>query len=293
MNETTGCAKCNYTGYLHVEDDDTRVAQCLCAYAKKLKAYLGPEISAAPTITRSPLYALGARGEPPAIDRMGDNLFIKSYWTDLLPHLKWALACRGPMYRYRIVTDEKIRTVFVGNDSYRQRSKADRDEVVTFNGLGDLVGPDLDLVIIRLGFLGYKNISMPGALKEALMIRESAAKPTWLVEVPSSPYGPGHFSYNEDVGGYIERLFEVVDLVRERVERDTPHGYDVGQEEPVEDVGMGAHTSDPEPVRKPVERFKASPTVETPDMGALLGDDSRKRFKKFGGKKRGGGGGPI
>lgn len=293
MTEVQGCAKCNYTGYLHVEGDDARVAQCICAYAKTLKAYLGPEIAAAPTITRSPLYTLGKRGEPPTIDRTPDNLFIKSYWTDLLPHVKWALACKGPLFRYRVVTDEKLRTVWVGNESYKQRAKSERDEVVTFNGLADLVGPELDLVVIRLGFLGYKNIAMPGILKEALMIREAAGKPTWLVEVPSSIFGYGHFSYNEDVGGYVERLFEVVNLVRERSEQDAPHGFGLDQEEPVEDVGMGAHTPDPEPVlRQPKERFKAPPAVEVPDMSAILGDDSRK-FKKGNGKKRSGGGGPL
>jgi hypothetical protein len=276
---------------MHVEGDDARVQQCLCAYAKTLKTYLGPEIAAAPTITRSPLYTLGPKGESPAIDRTGENLFIKSYWTDLLPHLKWALACKGPMFRFRVVTDEKLRTVWVGNESYKQRAKSERDDLMTFNGLGDIIGPDYDLVILRLGFLGYKNAAMPGVLKEALMIRESALKPTWVVEVPSSLFGPGHLSYSEDVGGYIERLFEVVNLVRERSETDLPHGIYGGIEEPIEDVGMGAHTPMPERVvvSQPKERFTAPPAI-VEDMGAVMGDN--RKFKKNGGfgKKRGGGG---
>ena len=264
IKEQVGCAKCAYTGIIHVEGDDTRVQQCICSYAKTLKAYLGPEIAAAPTITRSPFYVLGGKGEPPKADRTTDSLFIKTYWSDLLPHLKWGLACKGPLFRYRIVTDEKLKTVYVGNESYRTRSREVRDEVTTFNGLGDLVGPEIDLVIIRLGFLGYKNVAMPGVLKEALMIRESASKPTWIVEVPSSPFGAGHFSYNEDVANYVERLFEVINLVKARSDEDSPHGFEVS--EPIDDVGLGAHTPDPMPVPavRPKERFVA-PVLDCSD----------------------------
>lgn len=285
MTEVKGCSKCNYTGFQYIEGDESRVVQCICSYAKTLKAYLGPEIASADTITRSPLYELAGKGEPPKADRTSDNLFVKSYWSDLLPHLKWTLACKGPMFRYRIVTDEKLKTVFLGNESYKTRSRDTRDDVVTYNSIGDLVGPEIDLIILRLGFLGYKNVAMPGVLKEALMLRESASKPTWLVEVPSSPFGPGHFSYNEDVAGYISRLFEVVNLVTEkRDDFDLPHGF-MGSEDG-DDVGMGVKTPSPEPVMPPQSRFTAPPPAF--DMGALEGDYTPK-FKK-GGKKRGGGG---
>jgi len=283
----TGCPKCNYTGFLHVNGDDSRVQQCICSYAKTLKAYLGPEIAAAPTVTRSPLYAVGEKGAPPSVDRTKDNLFIKSYWSDLLPHLKWTLACKGPMFRYRVVTDEKLKTVYLGGESYGQRSKEVRNEIVTYNSIGDLVGPDLDLVVLRLGFLGYKNVAMPGILKEALMLRESALKPTWVVEVPSSVFGPGHFSYNEDVANYIERLFDVVNLVRERDVQDAPHGFEGESTEPVEDVGLGPS---PMPKAQPKERFYA-PVVDMADYAAILGESGNRKGKK--GKKGDKGGGPV
>lgn len=288
MKEQVGCPKCNYTGFTHIKDDDTRVQQCICSYAKTLKAYLGPEIAASPTITHSPLYALGSKGEPPAVDRTGENLFIKSYWSDLLPHLKWTLACKGPMFRYRVVTDEKLKTVWLGNENYAKRAKDIRDEMTSFNSIGDLVGPDLDLVIIRLGFLGYKNVAMPGVLKEALMLRESAFKPTWVVEVPSSIFGPGHFSYNEDVANYIERLFQVVNLVSaRRSEQDAPHGFD--SDEPIEDFGMGAPIPEPMPAvtAQPKERFTA-PVVDISDAYAILGEERKSKKKKNKGNREGG-----
>ncbi len=286
MTEQKGCSKCNYTGFTHVDGDEGRVTQCICSYAKTLKAYLGPEIASAPTMTRSPLYELAGKGLPPKVDRTGDNLFIKSYWSDLLPHLKWTLACKGPMFRYRIVTDEKLKTVYLGNESYKTRSRDTRDDVVTYNSIGDLVGPEIDLVILRLGFLGYKNVAMPGVLKEALMLREAADKPTWLVEVPSSPFGYGHFSYNEDVGGYIHRLFEVINLVIEQRPTDALHGFDGTEDD--EDVGMGVRTPSPEPAPRPTHAPASQFTAPAVEMGAIFGDDA-PRFKK-GGKKRGGGG---
>lgn len=288
-----GCPKCNYTGFSFVENDDSRVQQCICTYAKALKAHLGPEIASAPTVIYSPLYVLGEKGQPPKVDRTGDNLFIKTYWTDFLPHLKWTLACKGPLYRYRIVTDEKLRSVWFGKEAYGQRSKEAREELDTFNGLSDLIGTDLDLVIIRLGFLGYKNVAMPGILKESLMVRESVNKPTWIVEVPSSIFGPGHYSYNEDVAGYISRLFEVQDLTVARPTTDSPHGFALDEfpEEPVEDVGLGAAPPPVRVVKQPKEMFTA-PAATTPapapmDMSALEGDSGYKKGKK---SKRGGGG---
>ena len=274
---------------MRVPEDDSRVLQCICSYAKTLKAYLGPEIASADNITRSPLYALGEKGGAPKIDRSTENLFLKAYWSDLLPHLKWTLACKGPMFRYRVVTDEKIKTVFLGNESYRGRAKDVRDDIVTYNSIGDLVGPDLDLVILRLGFLGYKNVAMPGILKEALMLRESAMKPTWIVEVPSSLFGYGHFSYNEDVGSYIERTFQVVNLVCARSETGAPHGV-AGAEDMEEEVGLGPHTPDHMPQQRiqPIPRVQAPPEPEMPAAswgGSSYKSNSNSKF----GKKRGGG----
>ena len=274
---TTGCAKCNYTGFLHVNGDDARVQQCICSYAKTLKAHLGPEISAAPTISASPFYALGEKGQPPKVDRTKENLFVKSYWSDLLPHLKWVLGCKGPMFRFRIVTDEKLKTVYLGGESYGQRSREVRNDITTYNSIGDLVGADLDLVIVRLGFLGYKNVAMPGILKEALMLRESALKPTWVVEVPSSIFGPGHFSYNEDVANYIDRLFDVVNIVQSRPDTDLPHGFDAVAE-PMEDVSIGPP---PTPIVQPPERFQAS-VVDLADYSAIFGEKKGKKGKKPG-----------
>src|SRR5690606_6881956 len=114
-------------------------------------------------VTDSPLLSLGEE----KVDRTGDNLvLVGCKWVNLLPHLKWALGVKGIGFRYRIVTDLDIKTVFVGSESYAQRSRSRRDDMATYNSLGDFVGSDYQLAIIRLGFLGHKNIAGAGSLKE-------------------------------------------------------------------------------------------------------------------------------
>lgn len=281
MTETKGCPKCNYTGFHIIDLDDTRVVQCICSYAKTLKAYLGPEIASAENIRQSVLYQLDGKGKPPKVDRTKDSLFIKSYWSDLLPHLKWTLAGKGPMFRFRIVTDEKLKSVYVGNESYKYRAKDVRDEIETFNSIGDLIGPDIDLVILRLGFLGYKNVAMPGVLKEALMLRESATKPTWLVETPDKPFTYGYFSYNEDVAEYIGKLFDVVTIkgdkpVYEALSSDLPQPDDSGV------VGI------PSAPVKPAIEFRPPPPPIQYNVDVVL-DEGHHKYKKNGKKVKGGG----
>ena len=54
------------------------------------------------------------------------------------------------------ITDERIKNVFVGNKSYKQRSSKVRDDKDSYNGLKDLVESH-DLIIIRLGVLGTRT----------------------------------------------------------------------------------------------------------------------------------------
>lgn len=292
------CARCNGKGFLPVEGDDFTVQQCICAYSRALRAHLGVEIATAPLITKSPLFVAGDAGEPPKIDRTKENLFIKGYWRDLLSHFKWALGCKGPLFPFRLLTDEKLKVVWLGQESYAARAKSRRDEVVTYNSLADLVGPDIDLVIIRLGFLGHKNIAMPGILKEAMMIREFACKPTWIVEVPTSLYGPGHFSYSEEVADYIAEKFEVVDLVRKESARsdEVPHGIEISplaialDADDGDDVTIGSLQPTPASMRHmPKPRFER-PTIDTDTD--LPGEGVSARKKQYG-KKKPSSGGPV
>lgn len=282
------CEKCGDTGKIPI--DDMNVKQCVCAYARALKAHLGPEIAGATLLDRSPFF------DPDGEDYTTKNLFIKAYWTDLLPHLKWALGCKGPMFRFRVLTDERLKTIYVGAESYLSRARSKRDDLVTYNSLNDLVGEDLELIIIRLGHLGHKNIAMPGVLKESLMLREVALKPTWLIESPQAPYVPGHFAYSEDTYDYIlgSGRFEVVklsNLDESRLEAVGPQAY--GRPTPVASMEVDDSAA-PEVVEPEVEMpgqkkgpavppSKARETLDfsgsSLDLGSL-GSDRKKPFKK-------------
>lgn len=286
MSETSvekpPCAKCGGTGILPV--DDVTIRQCVCAYARMMAHHLGPELAMAPKPDKHVLFQRGEPGEKPKVDKTTKNLFIKGYWTDLLPHFKHALVCKGPSFRFRIVTDEQLKTVYVGAQSYAARPKSKRDDMDTYNSIADLIGPDVDLVILRLGFLGHKNVAMPGVLKEALMLRDAHRKATWLVEVPTSIFGPGHLSYSDDVGDYIWDHFEVLNLIRHDPSRANLPAHGIEAPLPkniVEDLSLDDPLPEPEMT---MARFESNPLL---DM--ISSDDGKKKKRNKGWKQRGGG----
>ena len=276
------CEKCGGSGWIIVDDATRR--KCICAYAKELRQHLGEDIATAPTLKHSPLYV------PDKSDLTLSNLFIRSYWQDLLPHLKWALTFKTPAFKFIQVTDEKLKTVYVGAESYVARAKGTRDDVSTFNSLADLVGRQFNLVIIRLGFLGYRNQAMPGILKEALLLRESLNLATWIVEEPNSIFGPGHRSFSDEVQKYIREHFEVLQIRGE--ERVLPAR---GIEQPkkprqkaIEDVSLDDFVDEDSSVSQPEPAFKDA------DWSIVGGDEYRpKKPNRNFTRKRPSGGGPI
>jgi len=212
-----------------------RVVRCRHIVAVKTRKHLGPELASAARIKSSPLLAVVKGKEP--VDLRGSNIFITDCaWPNLTPHLRWALGLDLDL-SFEIITDQDIKQVFVGSEGYHVRPKGTREEIRTFNQLKDLVGPP-DLLIIRLGHLGHKNKAAGGALKEALMLRETARKPTWLVDDPKRPWSssPSHTADAED---YIDQHFEVIEI----------EGVDPGENyDDPSDLGMDFEGDDDEPL---------------------------------------------
>lgn len=269
------CAKCGGSGHILV--DDLHVRQCLCSFVKDMKAHMGLEIAAAPVLDVSPLLVLGGD------DLTEECLFIKSTWWDLLPHLKWVLFHKGLRFRYRITTDEKLVTIFLGKEAYNARARGKRDETETFNSLADLIGEDFNLVIVRLGYLGYPNKAAPGVLKEALMLRETMGRPTWLIESPDSIWGEGHRSYNQEVGDYVlERFREVAIKGQDLQGTAAPDGDDVSLDDaPIQPV---ERTSDRRQGPSVFQEVRVQDDL--PDLSAVMGKPKPKGYSK---KRRGGG----
>lgn len=210
-NDPIPCVHCGGRGV--IDKDDMTAIMCICTKFRLLRIHLSkdtPDILHAADVKESPLYVLGSEKGKPSRDRTKDNLFLCGLWRNVVSHLKWTLYFKGLTYTYRIVTDERIKNVAVGNESYKGKTEDDRKLTESVNGLRDLV-EDPDLVIVRLGFLGYKNIAAPGYLKEALMIRESAGKPTWLVE-GAVKYEYDHRAYSPETYSYIHSRFETLAL---------------------------------------------------------------------------------
>ena len=287
-SEKKACPTCGGVGYLYNEETFTR-EPCNCKVAEYMTKHLGTEIAKAPTIFSSPLFELADKsGEPPKLDRTKENLHIKAAWIDLLSHLKLCLWPKGIFFNFRIVTDEKIKTVFVGAESFSQRAKNKREDMVTYNSLNDLLGKEYDFVIIRLGFLGHKNQAAPGAVKEALMIRDVAQKPTWIIEEPNSPFGYGNFTWSEDLQEYIDRNFKTVSLGKTEGRVFEPRGY-AGAEEVaggVEDVSAS------EPATRPAKRPVTPPRSSIPVDEDLVALEGKSKWRGRGSRPKGGGG-PI
>jgi len=258
------CPKCGQAphpecrdGFIFPKDSETgdllinpatggpRVLMCPRIRLKKTLKRLGPELAAAKHLRGgSPLLTLGKKGEPPTVDLRGTNTFITGCaWSWLRPHLRYALGLDWSL-SFKIITDQHIKAVFVGSESYKARARDIRDDSPTYNSLGDLVGPP-DLVILRLGHLGHKNRAAAGAIKEALRIRETLNKPTWLVDEADHPWSRS-FSYDPDLEDYIDDNFKTVKV----------EGVDPGEEEveEEEDVGMGVEDED---------EFEAPPAKKT------------------------------
>ena len=206
------CKECGGTG-VRQKDDFTNV-RCRCNVKIQIQNKLGPEIGSAPLIEGG-LYETGTSWPSPKRDRTRENLFLQGPWLTLLGHFRWAFTCKlietGLRFHWVIITDERIKNIYVGNEHFRAKTRDEGEREESHNGLPDIMGGH-DLVIVRLGFLGHKNRSAGGGLWEALMLREIERKPTWVVDHPDRPYNSEHLSYSPEASHYIQTYFQTVDL---------------------------------------------------------------------------------
>jgi hypothetical protein len=208
------CARCGGTGRQYI--DDIHVRECVCAYANRLRTHLGPELAGAPVPKAPRLCPRDESGKTVKEDHTKKNLLIRGAWPDVRSHLKYALAWKGPDFPFVVVTDERIRSVYLGNEAYIAKARTERDDAENNNSLRDLLGSQHALGIVRVGFLGYANRAAPGALQEALMLREAEGTATWIIEDPRHPF-EHCLSHSAMVAAYIAQVFEVVDLAAPRM----------------------------------------------------------------------------
>ena len=280
MQNDKPCEKCGGVGQIQVGPDDW--VRCICSFVRTFKAKVGPDVASARTIESSPFYVPGEPGEPPKVDKTTSNVFIRGWWSDLLPHLKYTLIWKNFAYNLQyflqVTTDERLKAVYLGQEAYSSRSKKKRDEIETFNTLHDYVGPGYHLVIIQLGYLGYSNKAMAGILQESLLLRQANNLPTWILEKPDCLYDSSHFAYSPQVADFFNRYFEVIDLtngdpVAQRNELSSDEGISLDDGEDLEEaLEFAARTSSP-------------PVPPSPDLDKLISDvTGPSKKKKKGGR---------
>ena len=269
------CEQCHGTGWL-LED----MRMCPRFFSKQINKHLGPELSKVVGVEDGPLYDRKA-----GVDLTGKNLLIKGCpWRNLLPHLKWALACKGLQFFHRVYDDERIKNVFVGAEDFRARPVSTRQRIPTFNSVDDLMSTSFDLVIIKLGYLGYKNQAAAGALKEALLFREKHGKPTWLVVDPVRDW---EHSRDADVVFYIDDNFNEIHI-EPTADPQTKTLHDVSSDIGLDDDGLeepASHTYEP-PTHAPLPSgdipFGGEEEVEANDTDAMMNDPMMDGPKKKG-----------
>ena len=186
------CPHCHGTGWLCSDLAVETDRRCICEIARLKREYLGDEIFGAQKLKESGLVA-----------RVSEPLWINgAEWAKLLPHLRLALGTQwnremthGGLctYRFRIVRDHDILQANIGTDAERQDS---------------LMGGGIDLVILRLGFVAWKNVAAPAYLLGAIRQRiEILRLPLWIVSTPEWKKG-NDYSHSEECEDYL-RSWEV------------------------------------------------------------------------------------
>jgi hypothetical protein len=168
--------------------------ECVCSFAGRKRLFLGTDLFEASKLTDSPLCSQTAF-----------NVIVTSPWSALLPHLRLSLGrawhygeLENKPFTFKTTTDEQVLRASLARDK-------DSDLYDSTVGRGSLL-------IVRLGFLGWRNVAAAGYLHEALRFREFEHKAIWLTDTPDVPFEKGHLSWSPELDGYIADNFEKVVL---------------------------------------------------------------------------------
>lgn len=269
ISTKSSCSICDGKQWIWVSDgDEVRAKRCICLERLLMRQYLidgcrgSDEIYYAKHV-KSELYRpetdeqgkvkLDGQGNELG-DRTLEDLFLKGDWGLACQHLRWCLVLkyqRYPEFTFRLVDDQRLVTVYVGNEAYKNKASGDRDDGESNNSLNDLVSSP-DLLLIRLGVLSNHNKAAANTVLQALTIRSAVGKPVWLIEGDRA-FGDGHRSYNYELGEYINSRYEVIDL---RSDKTQALFKPVAMTE-VDTVSMGVNDRPP-----PAREFEVEPQAK-------------------------------
>lgn len=193
---TKTCGKCHGYGYIQIDDGHFGMPQaipCTCVLKRALelqarKAWAGLEVVPA---KRTSLLK----------GKMRDNLVVKADKSDLMLHLRSALAHHArPEEFVKVVSDATLISAWLSNLARSDSEIIDPDYIreLRVASLEDLAESPT-LLIIRLGVKTARNSAMPEVLAETIELRQHLGKPTWVVEEPDKPLEEGHISWSRAV----------------------------------------------------------------------------------------------
>lgn len=235
-------------GLLKVVKDNGEITSKMCPNVRKvrLKRYLeaiDPLLITSEHNRDSVLYQPGTAGSKS--DYTSRNLLFQSTaWKTFLKDLKWVAGYKFPSFYFKVVTDMTLLNVYVGNTSIRQRLPSQREDpsLVVCNSLEDLL-TEPDLVIIRLGHVTHFNKAAANVLHEALLLRLGLQKPVWLIEPTHKDFTPGMPGEFGATMGMPCCNEEVLALVKDFDQIQTPDGEEDEEDYDPEDSIMDEDTS--------------------------------------------------
>lgn len=166
----------------------------ICTYrvAVKVRQGMDPSIRAVPHYTGAPT---------PLLTEDHPHLFFDKSWQVVARNTQnYILNQPDPMnFVCRVTSDREILEVRLGNQTEENRD--------TRLSLSAFMRPP-DLVVIRLGELGYPNKAAGGYLYEAIIARIRDNKRTWIQCAPSNPYCPGHLTWDASLNHLFDSIFK-------------------------------------------------------------------------------------
>lgn len=177
--DNRACVECGGSGFRSSEDGTTSLECERCVRAwfdrKLVDSGLGDLAEVEPVFA------------PQFIHSVQSNLWITASWRDLLPLLKGTVYAQWRATRatdkrlaFSVASDNDVLTAkFAGSDKYNKHPE----------DVPDLISPRL--LVLRLGFLGYKNDAGAGYTLALLMDRRKRRRATWVTDTPAHPFvGP-------------------------------------------------------------------------------------------------------
>ena len=205
------CSLCGGVGYFVVDrGPKSPPAVELCACQKRIDLVENMErgwrgLVKADKIPSSPLKALTK-----------ENVWATANFQTMRSHVRHVALHQSTSWRFRGCTDVDLMTSWLASTILRRGEIFDSDissiASVTsqMHSLQDFVEPP-ELLIIQLGVKSARNSAMSEVFLEALRIRMSVDRPTWVFDQRESPFDISHLAYSQEAYDELSR-FKRVDL---------------------------------------------------------------------------------